>query len=257
VSIPSADAPSQFYSGLVADLYEPLAGEHARAAEYSGFLDRSGTPALELGCGAGRPILELREQGYDVEGLDASADMLERCRAAAAARGVEAVLHHAEMQSFALGKRYRTIFLAGASFTLLTSDDDARRALACIHAHLEPGGSALIPLELLDVEGLQKSVGYGRETTDAAGERLSFTTLSAEVEPGGDGRTIRRRLRYERTRPGQATEVVERDWRTRHWSQARFAELLAAAGFSQVRFRSPGGGSAAPDARVFVALARR
>ena len=108
--MPTPEAPSQFYTGLIADLYEPLAGEHARAADYTGFLDRSGTPALELCCGAGRPILDLRELGYDVEGLDASLDMLERCRAAGAARGVEVTLHHAEMQSFALGKRYRAIF---------------------------------------------------------------------------------------------------------------------------------------------------
>ena len=251
------DADSQFYTGLVADLYEPLAGEHARAADYTRFLDRSGTPALELGCGAGRPILELREQGYDVEGLDASLDMLERCRAAAAARGVEVVLHHAEMQSFALDKRYRSIFLAGASFTLLTRDDDACAALACIHAHLEPGGSALIPLEIPDLEQERRFVGRGRETTNAAGERLRFTVLSVSVEPENDDRTLCRRLRYERTRPGAEPEVLERDWRTRSWSQAQFGEMLAAAGFSEVRLRSLRGGPAAPDERAFVALARR
>ena len=70
-------APSQFYTGLVADLYETLASEHARADHYRPFLDRYGTPALELGCGTGWPLLDLVAGGYDVEGLDASPDMLE------------------------------------------------------------------------------------------------------------------------------------------------------------------------------------
>jgi hypothetical protein len=183
--------------------------------------------------------------------------MLDRCRAAAAARGLEVVLHEAEMQSFALAKRYRSIFLAGASFTLLISDDDARRALACIHAHLTAGGSAMIPLEISDLEQERRFVGRGREATSATGERLRFTVLSIDVDPASDGRTLRRRLRYQRTRPGAAPEVLERDWRTRWWSQAQFSELLGEAGFSRTSLRGVSGGPAAPDAPVFVALAQR
>jgi SAM-dependent methyltransferase len=109
------------------------------------FLDRAGTPALELACGSGLPMLDLVTLGYEVEGLDASADMLARCRASAAARNLSVTLHHAPMQAFALPRRYRAIFLAGASFTLLTSDADAAAALTCIHAHLEPGGGRASP----------------------------------------------------------------------------------------------------------------
>jgi hypothetical protein len=37
-------APSQFYTGLIADLYEPLLSEPVRAEDYQAFLDRVGTP---------------------------------------------------------------------------------------------------------------------------------------------------------------------------------------------------------------------
>jgi SAM-dependent methyltransferase len=80
----SPDAPSQFYTGLVADLYEPLLSSPARADDYVPFLDRSGTPALELACGSGLPLVELVARGYEVHGLDASQEMLDRCRARAA-----------------------------------------------------------------------------------------------------------------------------------------------------------------------------
>ena len=35
---------SQFYTGLVVPLYEPLAGSPSQAEEYTGFLDASGQP---------------------------------------------------------------------------------------------------------------------------------------------------------------------------------------------------------------------
>jgi len=45
----------------------------------------SGLPALDAGCGTGRLLLPFRRAGLDVDGADASADMLAWCRAAAAA----------------------------------------------------------------------------------------------------------------------------------------------------------------------------
>jgi hypothetical protein len=52
------DSPAQFYTGLIADVYEALA-IIARAESYAPFFERSGTPALELRCGSGRPLLDL------------------------------------------------------------------------------------------------------------------------------------------------------------------------------------------------------
>ena len=42
-----------------------------------------GGPILELGCGTGRVLLPLARAGYEITGLDLSAQMLERCRAKA------------------------------------------------------------------------------------------------------------------------------------------------------------------------------
>ena len=219
------------------------------------FLEASGTPALELACGSGRPLLELLELGYEVEGLDASRDMLELCRSRAAGRGLAPVLHHAEMQSFRLPRRYPSIFLAGASFTLLTSDVDAARTLERIHAHLEPGGRALIPLEIEDADAIGRNVGRSREVDDPSGGRLRVVLLELDVR--GEGRNLAQRLRYERIPPTGDPVVVERTWERRWWTQDQFRELASAAGFDALRFLAPAGGPAEPDAATFVALARR
>src|SRR4051794_30119765 len=115
--------PSLFYTGLVAELYAPLRSTTSDAAPYAHFIAACGEPALELGCGDGDPLLELRAEGLDVEGLDASSDMLERCRTRAADRGLDVVLHQQPMETMDLPGRYRSIFLAGATFNLLVDDD--------------------------------------------------------------------------------------------------------------------------------------
>ena len=245
--------PAQFYTGLVADLYDALVSEPARADDYVGFLEAAGTPALELACGSGMPLVDLVSRGYAVEGLDSSEDMLARCRERAAAAGVDVTLVRGEMQRFDLGRRFRAVFLAGGSFTLLTSDEDALSALRCIRAHLEPGGAVLIPLEVPDLEAERRYLGHFREADGPGGARLRVGVVSIETD--GDGNTVRR-LRYERELPGAEPEVLERDWVRRSWSQRRFRELMAEAGFEGTYFIVPGRGLAPPDAGFFVALSR-
>ena len=59
--------PASFYTGLVADLYGPLRSVVQDPEPYVRFIELSGEPALELGCGDGDPLLELRSRGIDVE----------------------------------------------------------------------------------------------------------------------------------------------------------------------------------------------
>ena len=147
---------ADFYTGLVARIYGPLRSAVPDHRPYRAFIAASGEPALELGCGDGDPILDLRARGVDVEGLDSSADMLEGCRRAAADRGLEVTLHHGLMETMDLGRRYRSIYLAGPTFNLLADDTAAAQALGRIHAHLEPGGSALIPLFVPELTPAQR-----------------------------------------------------------------------------------------------------
>ncbi|MFD0534245.1 class I SAM-dependent methyltransferase [Actinomadura luteofluorescens] len=72
----------------------------------------------------------------EVEGVDSSADMLERLRRRAHEQGISATVYCQRMEALNLPHHYRAIFLAGPTFTLLP--DDAA-ALACLHgirAHL-------------------------------------------------------------------------------------------------------------------------
>jgi len=247
--------PAQFYTGLIAELYEPLVGERARADDYVGFLERTGTPALELACGGGEPLLDLLERGFEVEGLDSSDDMLALCRTKAAQRGLSPVLHRGSMQAFDTGRRYRSIFLAGASFTLLTTDDDALGALRCMYAHLEPGGRALVPLEAANLAVIEAIVGQFRETQSPAGDLLRVGFCGVSTHDGG--RNIHQRLRYERhPAGGGAPEIVERTWERRIFDREQFQALVAKTPFGAARLVDRAG-SGPGTSDLFVAILAR
>jgi len=235
-----------FYTGLVADLYVPLRSSIPDPEPYAAFVAACGEPALELGCGHGEPLLALRQQGLDVEGLDSSPDMLALCRQAAADAGVDVVLHESAMETMDLGRRYRSIYLAGPTFNLLPDDGIAGAALARMAAHLEPGGSVLVPLFVPTIDDVGP-IGVSREAVDDTGAVIRFTPV--EVTRDEDARVQRSVLRYER-----GDEVVERTW-TLHWqTQGGFRALAEAAGLTVAAVLDPAGGPATDAATTFVFL---
>lgn len=240
--------PSLFYTGLVAELFEPLRSVAPDVGPYAQFIEVSGQPALELGCGTGYPLLELRRRGIDVEGVDSSADMLDRCRLRAAEQGLDVVLHHQRMESLDLPRRYRTIYLAGSAFNLLPDDDLASRALRRIRAHLDEGGSALVPLYVPPPTPDEK-LGQLREAYEADGSTVRVSAIG-EVRDDGARRqeTI---MRYERV-VGERSTVVDRPWILHWYSQKQFRELAESAGLATVMVLSAAGGPAEEDAAEFA-----
>jgi hypothetical protein len=60
--------PAQFYTGIVAELYTPLRSATPDPDIYARFIGVVGEPALELGCGDGDPMIELRRRGSTWKG---------------------------------------------------------------------------------------------------------------------------------------------------------------------------------------------
>lgn len=203
---------ADFYTGLVADLYHPLKAHTFDAAPYQAFIEQWGEPALELGCGDGEPLLDLRARGLEVEGVDSSADMLERCAEEARCRGLAVTLHHQRMEHLTLPRHYRSIFLAGPTLTLLPDDAAAGQALQAIADHLHAEGRALVPVSE-PAPTRSEAIGSIRQATASDGSVIRVEVLG--VSRDEDMRTQVTTLRYEREKDG-STERLVRDW-TLHW----------------------------------------
>jgi SAM-dependent methyltransferase len=95
-------------------------------------------PVLELGCGTGRVTRAIMAAGRPVTGLDRSSAMLAVARRYAPDLPIDWV--QGDMRAFDLGRTFGLVCIPFRGFMHLATDTDRRRALACIRAHLEPGG---------------------------------------------------------------------------------------------------------------------
>ena len=246
--------PADFYSGIVVDAYARLKSATFDAAPYDEFVRAHGEPALEIGCGDGQPLLDLCAAGLAVDGVDSSADMVERCRAHGAARGITTTVFHQRMEAMDLGRRYASIYLAGPTFNLLADDDTALCALRAVREHLTDAGAALIPLWIPDPTP-PDALGVTRSAHDGAGVELSYTPLSETYDT-----VLRTRVtsaRYERV-TADGTEVADREW-VIHWhTPDSFRALCDAAGLDVVELVDDGTGAAASaTSEQFTATVRR
>jgi SAM-dependent methyltransferase len=133
-----------WHHGLMARWWAEFKGsEPVELAFYQSAIVRFGEPALDLACGAGRLLLPLLEAGLDVDGVDASADMLAQAQRLADERGLRVSLTLQPTWGLDLVRRYRTIFICD-SFGIGGTRPDDLEGLRRIFAHLEPGGALVL-----------------------------------------------------------------------------------------------------------------
>lgn len=133
------DLCTQFY-----DLDKPEAPPDALEFYWRRF-ERTGGPALEVMCGSGRFLLPFAARGAEVDGADASPQMLAACRRRAAAAGLAPRLLEQFVQDLDMGRGYRFVFVPSHSFALVPRADQPR-ALRALARHLVPGGELVVEM---------------------------------------------------------------------------------------------------------------
>lgn len=117
------------------------------AAFVAGLLKRFAAPGatvdrvLDLACGTGRHCFELESMGYQVEGSDLSAAMIQRAQAAALERGSAAVFYNRSFQDAdRIAQHYDAVVSMFSAICYLTTRQDLFKALGNISGLLKPGG---------------------------------------------------------------------------------------------------------------------
>jgi len=197
---------------------------------YLAAIRRFGEPALDVGCGTGRLLLDYLAQGIDIDGVDNSPEMLELCQQRAAPLGLSPNLYLQQMEELALPRRYRTICVPSSSFQLVLDLGAANRSLERIFAHLRPGGALVMPFIALGRPGQPLEESWTREAVSDDG-MLVRRTAWARFDPQTQLESTRDV--YELIRGGQvvASEVHERSPATRGYTLAQARRMLEDAGF--------------------------
>ena len=132
-------APSTWHHGLIADYWALV---NLEAPEVDLYQRHLRSPVLDAGCGAGRLLAPLRERGFDVDGCDMSADMIERCRR----RAPDATLWVSALHELDPERRYASIVCCGV-FGLGSAREQDMQALQRLHDALLPGGTLILDNE--------------------------------------------------------------------------------------------------------------
>jgi SAM-dependent methyltransferase len=232
-------------------------------------VERFGQPALDLGCGTGRLLLPLLAMGLDVEGADASPDMLAWAAELAGRQGLEPVLHAQAMHQLGLPRRYRTIFICD-SFGIGGDRAQDRDALDRVHRHLEPGGVLVLAHELpynqdqlwparLPTSDQQFPLDWpaaGERLRLSDGEELELLVRLAQFDP-----LLQRRALDVRARLWRADSLVieeEHELTENLYFVQELLLLLEACGFSDIAVEGRyTGRPATPEDGTVVVVAHR
>jgi SAM-dependent methyltransferase len=223
--------PSTWHYGLIADYWALVNLDAPELDLYEQYLR---SPVLDAGCGVGRLLAPLRERGFDVDGCDVSADMIERCRQ----RVPDATLWVSALHELDPPRRYASIVCSGVLGLGSTREQDVC-ALERLHDALLLGGTLILDNEEEPFSWCVRDWGKRsegeislRHRVDAVddADRCVHMTLRAETP---DGRSEEHRLTM------------------RQWYRDELLPMFHDAGFKRVEVLT------GADENTLVYLARR
>ena len=199
---------------------------------YRALAEEKGGPALELGCGTGRVLLEIAKHGLPAVGLDSSEGMLQILRQKSGAERLELV--RSQMQDFDLGgRRFALVYSAFRAFQHLYDVEEQLACLGAVLRHLVRGGTFAFDVfcPRLDTIGtLEEPEKADLRFAQGADNVTRF--VQTRRDPALQIATVD--MRFERSRDGAVlsseTERIHLRWFWRY----ELEHLLVRAGFSTV-----------------------
>lgn len=230
--------PNYEYYGMLAEFWDLFRGDTSNWDDRFFFLDvvkKYGQPVLDIGCGTGRILLDFMGQGFDVDGVDNSPDMLARLHQKADKLGLHPTVYQQEMTKLSLPRQYQTILVPSSSFQLLLDESLPPIAMNCFFDHLLPGGVLVMPFMTLWKQGDPLESEFTREVLRPADgatiRRWQYSRFdpATELEDATD--------RYEIIRNGHVitSEEHRQSPATRSYTQEQAVRLYRKAGFINIQ----------------------
>jgi len=228
------------YTGDLPFLYDsvPLYEARRDVALYVGLAMERGGRVLEVGCGTGRVLIPIARAGLEIDGIDESQRMIDRCASRVASESPDVQrrvrLHRVDARNFDLGQKYDLVIAPFRVVQHLITIDDQLAFLASAARHLAPGGSLVFDVFNPNFQALVAVDGTEKEDTPPT--------------PLPDGRSFRRAARVKRVRwadqvseveityyvteqSGEKAERFVQAFDMRWYLKAELVHLLARAGF--------------------------
>lgn len=187
---------------------------------------------LEPMCGTGRFLLPLMQEGFTIEGFDASKHMLDLLYHKAAQADLKPTVWQSFIEDMLVDKTYDLIFIPAGSFNLLTDIDVVRKSLAHIYAALAPGSVFVFELITLDfVRAVQTGTISSGSVVRADGKRIASRSIQTPLVDGVSTSTCR----YILTDNSEVLSTEIEEYSLRFYTDQEIRQELLGAGFSAVQ----------------------
>ena len=172
------------YLNLATEFFD-LDKPKASAQEYAFFrhyVAKSQGPILEPMCGSGRYLIPMLQEGFDVEGFDASSFMLDALRAKCAQKNLTPNVWEQFLEGVPATKSYNLIFIPDSSFCLFMDQSHIKMCLQKIYSLLQSGGTFVFDLETVYAVPEITNVWQGKAYKKSDGTIVACSTLPLPIE---------------------------------------------------------------------------
>ncbi len=181
---------------------------------------------MEAGCGTGRLMAIMEENGYEVTGLDLSPEMLEiartRCRGE---------LIRQDMREIRVSETFDALLCLGSGFTYMQTEGDVDRALRSFADALREGG--MLIFDNFDADGINFGYfGRWRESVFDLGDmRITRRSMNSDYREADDSWRVDWLYIIEKE---GGTRTVEDSSRIRAFHREYLRSKLARQGFRNI-----------------------
>lgn len=214
----------------VYDLSKPNPPEDAYAF-YRDYAMQAKGPILEPMCGTGRFLLPLLEEGFDIQGFDASEHMLEALHVKARAKNLKPTVWKGFIENLKRPEKNSLIFIPSGSFNLIIDPSEARSALKIFYDHLKLGGILLF--EVITVAWKQGEINKWSSNV-WSNNKNKFIIANFLTLPDKDN--IRYSIgKYELVEGNQIVKTEIEDFKVRMYDKKNLFSTLQEVGFSEIK----------------------
>jgi SAM-dependent methyltransferase len=163
------------------DLDKPVAAPKEYAF-FQKYLAQATGPILEPMCGTGRYLIPYLEEGFPVEGFDASPFMLNALYEKCKKKNLNPHVWEQFLEDVPVTKQYNLIFIPDSSFCLFLEPEQIVIALQKIYNLLQPGGIFVFDVETVHAIPAQSGLWHGKAYKRTDGSTIISSTLPLPIE---------------------------------------------------------------------------